>query len=161
ANFRIILVRRSSHAMKRAIIALSIVGLIAPPAYADGVDLVSYFTRVARGTHSAYYIAATIVALMAANYVLNFVVIGLPAVRFGSVPVAPAASGLIALTLLGQVADRVGALFAALLALPVTAIFSAIFGLSGEGAWFVPLLLLNFLLSGFAIAALALYFLRR
>jgi hypothetical protein len=144
--------------MKRTLILASItVGLFAPSAHADGVDLVPYFTRVAGGGHSCYYIAAMMLAFMAVNYALNFAVIGLPAVRFGSVPIVTVATGLIALTLFGQLADRVGALLATFFAQPVTFIFR----LQGEAAWAVPLLILNFLFSGLAVAALAFYFLHR
>jgi hypothetical protein len=144
--------------MKRSFILASIaIGLCAPSANADGVDLVPYFTRVAGGGHSFHYIVAMMLVFMAGNYALNFTVIGLPAVRFGSVPAATVATGLLVLTLFGQLADRLGALLAAFFAQPVTFIFR----LQGEAAWAVPLLILNFLFSGLAVAALAFYFLRR
>jgi hypothetical protein len=144
--------------MKRQLILASLaVGLFAPSAHADGVDLVPYFTRVAGGGHSYYYIVAMMLVFMAVKYALNFAVIGLPAVRLGSVPTATVATGLIALTLFGQLADRVGAIMAGFCTGPVTFIFR----LQGEGAWVAPLLVLNFLFSGLAVAALAFYFLRR
>jgi len=144
--------------VKRTIIIFSIAGsLFSVSARADGIDLVPYFTRVAGDGHSFSYIATAMFCIMVANYALNFAVIGLPAIRFGSVVAAKAASGLVALTLFGQIADRVGALLAGVLVGPVTALFR----LHGEGAWLVPLLILNFLFSGFTVVALAFYFLRR
>jgi hypothetical protein len=47
--------------------------------------------------------------MMFAHYVLNFLVIGLPAILWGGALVQPVAKGLIVLTILGQVADRLGA----------------------------------------------------
>ncbi len=45
--------------------------------------------------HSAAYITAVILAVMFANYVLNFLVIGLPAILWGGALVQPVAIGLI------------------------------------------------------------------
>ena len=144
--------------MKRTwLLSALVVVVLAPVAHADGIDLVPYFTRVGGYGHSVFYISAMMLLFMIINYALNFLVIGLPAIRLGSPAAATVATGLVAFTLLGQLADRVGALLAALLTVPVTALFR----LKGEQAWAAPLLILNFLCSGVAIGALALYFLRR
>ena len=143
--------------MKRICFLSSIVFLLTSSARADGIDLVPYLTRVGGYGHSFYYIAAMVLVFMVVNYLLNFLVIGLPLIRLGSISATTVATGLIAFTLLGQIADRAGAVLAGLLTAPITAIFR----LQGEGAWVAPLIILNFLCSGIAIVALALYFLRR
>jgi hypothetical protein len=86
---------------------------------------------------------------MVANYALNFLVIGIPVLKVHSVPVRSVATDLIVLTVLGQLADRLGAILALIVLLPYTASIS----------FFWPLLALNFLFSGIAVGALALYFL--
>jgi hypothetical protein len=144
--------------MKHTWLSSSIaVFLLTSSARADGIDLVPYFTRVGGYGHSFYYVAAMVLLFMVINYALNFLVIGLPVIRLGCIAAPTVATGLIAFTLLGQMADRIGAVLAGLLTGPITAFFR----LPGEGAWVAPLLILNFLCSGLAIVALALYFLRR
>jgi hypothetical protein len=130
--------------------------LVGHPSHADGIDLVRYFARVG-GEHSLAITPLLVVLLLLANYALNMLVIGLPAVKSGPAGMQSIAVDLVVLTLLGQVADRVGALAAGLGEGPLTNIL----GLQGEGAWLWPLLALNFVFSGIAVGALALYFLRR
>ena len=142
---------------KCAIIFVTVAIGLAPAARADGIDLVPYLTRVTGEGHSPLYVVAMLLLFMATNYVLNFAVIGLPAIRLGSAPGRTVAKGLIALTLMGQIADRIGALLAAVLSVPLMFLLER----SGEDAWVVPLLALNFIFSGLAVAALAFYFLRR
>ena len=142
--------------MKCAIIFAAAGFALAPAARADGIDLVPYLTRVTGEGHSPFYVAAMMLLIMATNYALNYAVIGLPAIRLGPVPVRTVAKGLIVLTLLGQIADRVGAVLAVFLAGPV----ADLLGLNGVASWAIPLLGLNFIFSGVAVAALAFYFLR-
>jgi hypothetical protein len=52
--------------------------------------------------------AVGIILWMLMNYALNFVVIGLPAVKIGPATIRTVASGMVLLTLLGQGADRTG-----------------------------------------------------
>ena len=63
-------------------------------------------------------------------------------------------ASLIWLTLLGQVADRLGAVLAGALA----GVVASALGLHGEGSWLIPLLALNLAFSGLAIAALVFVF---
>ena len=119
---------------------------------ADGIDLVAYFSRT---PYENVLIAIPVVLLiMLANYGLNFLVIGLPAKRLGSIALRRISLSLIWLTILGQVADRIGALLAGVLADPVVDLL----GLSGEGAWAIPLLGLSFIFSALSIALLAFSF---
>jgi len=121
---------------------------------ADGIDLVAYFSRTP--SESFGTAIPMVLLLMFANYALNFVVIGLPSIRFGSIPLKQIERSLIGLTLLGQVADRIGALLSGLLVRPVTNLF----GLTGEGAWALPLLGLNFFFSAISIGLLTFAFTR-
>jgi hypothetical protein len=132
-------------ASKSALLAAVI--LLAPQwAYGDGLDL-GYFVRAPMELHSPGYVAAFIVAAMVVNYALNFIVIGLPSVAWGGVLLRRAALGLIALTLLGQLADRLGAV----LGLATAMLFNRL----------EVIFLSNLVYSGVAIFLLAYYFLRR
>jgi len=91
---------------------------------------------------------AVIAGLMLANYALNALVVGLPAVRWGTEPAPRVARGLVTFTLLGQVADRIGAV----VAVPLMALYALIFR---GGGWVAPLLVCNFVLSGLAVAWMA------
>jgi hypothetical protein len=93
-----------------AILASGVALLLAPStASADGFDAVWFPTRIGGWNLHPGLSAAMLAAVMAANYILNLVVIGLPAARELEVRVTTLCSGLIAFTLLGQVADRIGA----------------------------------------------------
>src|ERR1700682_3248931 len=96
-------------------LSVAILIVLSVSAYGDGINL-DYFVRFPVGEHSPTYIWSMIIVLMAANYALNFLVIGWPAIRIGSISVRKVSLGLIILTLLGQIADRIGA-FLALIAL--------------------------------------------
>ena len=139
------------------IFVLTLTVFVCPPAMADGIHTVAYFTRIGISEDSIISIVGKVALLMLANYALNLVVIGFPAIKFGAVNGRRVAIGLVGLTLLGQIADRLGALVAGMLAGPV----AGILGLSGEGFWFWPLIGLNFFFSGIAVGVLAFYFLRR
>ena len=139
-----------------AVVSVIIASSVAP-AQADGVDIVPYLTRVG-WAQSTLGIIASVLGLMVINYVLNLVVIGWPAIHFGHIDIGRVTRGLVALTLLGQVADRLGALLAS----PITVLTLVVtHHTEGEGVWFLPLLAFNFVLSGIAILMLVLYFLRR
>ncbi len=138
---------------RKEIMALIITRAMTPwMVLADGIDLVSYFLR----TPCDNVMAAIPIALllMAANYGLNFVVIGLPAQRIGSVSVQQMSRSLIWLTLWRQIADRIGAV----LADSLTGLVTEILGLKGEGAWAAPLLGLNFIFSAISIAIIVFAF---
>jgi len=138
--------------------SVALIGTIAicatGPAQADGIDIVPYLTRVG-GARSLWGIVASVLGLMVINYLLNLLVIGWPAVRVGHVEIGRVMRGLVRLTLLGQAADRVGAL----LAVPLAGGLGPVLHLGGD--WVAQLLVMNFIVSGFAIGALVLYLLRR
>ncbi|MFA6186902.1 MAG: hypothetical protein WC770_06815 [Phycisphaerae bacterium] len=123
---------------------------------ADGIDVVSYLARVGSSQESMIGIVVKVVLLMMVNYALNLAVIGFPAIKIGKVKSRTVVIGLIWLTLLGQIADRLGAL----LATPLAGELAWILGLRGEGNWFWTLIGQNFLFSGIAVGALAFYFVR-
>jgi hypothetical protein len=127
-------------------------GLWPAAAQADGIDLVPYFSRAP--TNSIALALLAVALIMLANYGLNFLVIGLPACRFGKLEKKRVARSLVWLTLLGQVADRVGAVLAGFFA----GVVASALRLEGEGSWLIPLLALNFAFSGLAIAALVFVF---
>ena len=141
----------------RRVLSLALFAAVWSPVvcYADGIDVVRYFTRVGRHD-SVFVIAGLIVLLMVVNFLLNFLFIGLPAMGFGKIAFKAMAQHMIAVTLLGQIADRVGAYLATLGAEPV----ADWFGIKGEGSWYMPLVVLNYLFSGLAIAVLTLCFCR-
>ncbi len=122
---------------------------------ADGIDVVAYFSRTPYG--NLFFALPVVAVLMLVNYGLNFLVIGLPARRLGSLPVGQILRSLVWLTLLGQIADRIGAIFAELL----TGIILFLLQIQREGAWVVPLLTLNFVFSAISVAILAFVFTRR
>lgn len=130
-----------------------------PPiaAHADGIDLVPYFTRVFYYDGSTLVVCALMLLFMGINYVLNFIFIGFPAMRFGDINFQRMARDLIFLTLGGQIADRVGAFLATF----GTSVATALLRLNGEGAWVGPLVILNFVFAGLAIAILTLVFCRQ
>jgi hypothetical protein len=119
---------------------------------ADGIDIFAYLSRA--GSSPLPKVLLLVVAFMLANYVLNVAVVGLPAVLAGGTTWGLVCRELIVMTLLGQIADRVGAL----LAFPLGALVMFIVPTAGIG---VALLFSNFLLSGMAVGALAFHFLRR
>jgi hypothetical protein len=131
----------------RAALTVSLLCCVPASLFADGLDL-GWFVRVPMMEfHSATYITAVILAVVLANYLLNFLVIGLPAVIWGGALVQPVTIGLIVLTILGQVADRVGAVLGLLTAIVVNNLY--VIGIS------------NLIYSGLAIFLLPRWFLRR
>ena len=97
--------------------ALAMVGL-ALPACADGIDISVWFTRVFART-SGTMTAVVILGLMLVNCATNLLVVVLPAVRSGPVKMKEALHDLAGFTLFGQVADRLGAVLAVILSLPL------------------------------------------
>ena len=135
------------------IITLLTVGCIWPYAVlADGIDLVTYFSRTPYKNLSLAIPMGLLI--MIANYGLNFFIIGLPAKRLGNLTLGRISRSLIWLTIFGQVADRIGAVLAVFLTDPITDLFD----LSGEGDWAIPLVGLNFIFSALSIALLVFAF---
>ena len=160
---------------RRALIVGSICLLLGAPAYGDGLSL-DYFLRFRTYRESITYIWSMVAALMFINYVLNFLVIGLPAMCFGGARPRKVGIGLIFLRFIGQIADRLGAVIALLALVPFTRAFGDYIQhdirhepTSAFGRWLSQhlwlgehaLLMLNFFFSGAAIALLAWFFLRR
>ena len=145
-------------------IAMLCFAFACPAARADGLDS-SYFVRFDSLDHSWAYFWIVLTAIMVANYVLNFAVIGLPAILRGSVHAKTVAWSLVILTILGQVADRIGAFAAIFVSVPIWAIISALFpsqshGLGSPG-FACSLFAGNLICSGIAVGALAFFFLRK
>ncbi|HVP37629.1 MAG TPA: hypothetical protein VMS93_00445 [Candidatus Saccharimonadales bacterium] len=98
--------------MRRSLAGVFLVGLgflAWTTARADGVDL-SFVMRVGGRTWLGF--GAMVVSLMVANYLLNLLVIGIPAIKLGTVGRRGVLVGLVLLTILGQAADRLGAILA-------------------------------------------------
>jgi hypothetical protein len=142
--------------MKLKIITWTITILLLPSiANADGIDLVAYFSRVPTDDiRTALFVG---LVLMIANYILNYIVVGSFVAGRTSLGTQQIALSLVSLTILGQVADRIGAVIAGISAGPV----SNLLGISGEGGWFLPLLGLNFIFSGIMVGMLVYTFGRR
>jgi hypothetical protein len=138
-----------------ALVVVAVSVLCPSTVLADGIDVVAYFSRTPYG--NLFFAIPVVAVLMLVNYGLNLLVIGLPARRLGSLPARQISCSLIWLTLLGQVADRIGAILAGLLAGAVPFLL----GIQREGAWVVPLLTLNFVFSAISVAILAFVFTRR
>lgn len=130
------------------------------PANADGIDVVWMMTRVGGSRTHPALLAAMVVGLMIVNYLLNVVVVGIPAARALNIKVAGLLRDLAVFTLLGQVADRVGAIAGLLL----SSLIGSIAGVGGERGLELEIIIalaINFIFSGLAVAALALWYLRR
>jgi hypothetical protein len=128
-------------------------------ARADGLDVTTYLSRVP-GWHRAPLQALFLLCvLMALNYLLNLLVLGVPAIKMGA-KAGSVALGLVTFTLLGQVADRIGAVVGPLVG---GAIVWALHvgGRKSLGYGFSIGFFLNFILSGVVIGLLAQWYLRR
>ena len=129
-------------------------------ALADGIDIVPYMTRV--GYHSWAVSALLILVLFGINFVLNGLFVLVPATAGVGLPWREKSYGLLLLTTLGQLADRVGAFMALFVAVPIANILgSHIPYFSGEAGPFLVLIVSNFILSGIAIGLLAFWVARR
>jgi len=136
-------------------------GLITPTsASADGIDIIWLLTRVGGPRVHPALLSAMIVGLMIVNYLLNFLVLGLPAARFLQIKAGIFKKDLATFTLLAQIADRgsaVGAFFLSFLIIGFT-------GLGGEQhlqAGALVGMFLNLIISGIAVGLLAVWYLRR
>jgi hypothetical protein len=155
----------SARSRKRiSAIAIFCVAACSPSADADGLNS-SYFVRFDSLDHSWTYFWTVLTVIMIVNYALNFAVIGAPAILWTSARAKSVALGLIILTMLGQVADRIGAYAAVFLSMPIAGIFSALFPSQSDGldspAFIYSLFAGNLICSGIAVGALAIWFLRK
>jgi hypothetical protein len=132
------------------LLALLAFALAAQPARADSIDIAVLLTGLSFAKHSIGGVWGIVALAMLANYVLNLLVIGIPARKFGGESVMSILVGTIFLTVAGQVADRIGWILTVIL----TVMF---FGMNYNG----PLAyLLAFVGCGAPVAAVALFFLR-
>jgi len=146
---------------RRRTIAISFLCFIAwsDSARADGLDL-DYFLRFNSWGHSTAYVCTVLVLIMVVNYLLNFAVIGAPAIRLASARPKTVALGLLFLTLLGQLADRIGSILGAIIGVIISSIISG--GRGMDNPYTGPSIIVsNLLCSGIAVGCLALWFLRR
>jgi hypothetical protein len=156
------MIARSSKLISTAVI-LCVVAFN-PSVYADGLNS-SYFVRFDSLDHSWAYFWAVLALIMVVNYALNFAVIGMPAILRASAHAKSVALGLIILTLLGQLADRIGAFAAVFVSFPISAFLSTLFPSHSHGldspVFAYSLFAANLICSGIAVGALALWFLRK
>jgi hypothetical protein len=140
-------------------------------AFADGFDVASYLARVNTYNHSTGAICGLILALAAIDYVWNLLIIGLPSMSICAVGPKKIILDLVTLTILGQVADRLGAVIAFILLgpIPFTLAERIPFTLAERipflyvdlGVYDIRLVLSNFVCSGIAIALLVWFFVRK
>jgi hypothetical protein len=152
-NMRVI--NRSPHKMGAVLVL--IFTLLTTAVKGDGLDL-DFFTKVDSLSHSDRYIWTVVIGLMVINYVLNFIVIGLPVVQKRLASRTKVTLGLIGLTLLGQIADKIGGLLATIVALALQS-HTMERDLSASTASAI-VLLSNFVFSGIAVALLVLALLK-
>src|SRR5438309_8781103 len=129
-------------------------------ASADGVDVVWLMTRVGGWRLHPALSVAMVVGLMLLNYALNVVFIGIPAARSSSIKKGVIARDLAGFTIIGQIADRIGALAGLIFSFAIMSIV----GMEGEAALrtgFLAGAAANFILSGLAVGALAFWYLTR
>lgn len=91
--------------------------VLASTCRADGLDVYAWVVRLPPGS-SAAVVLASITGILLLDYALNFLVIGWPASRWSDVGTRKVARDLVVLTLLGQLADRAGAILGLILAMP-------------------------------------------
>ena len=120
--------------------------------HADGVDLAPYLIRFNTYGFSVWSIIAIAIALMVGNYIANLIVIGLPSIVWCHVSKKQVIVGLAFMTLLGQLADRLGAVLAGF----GTAIVFIL--LRNDRHWPEVLTTFNFIFSGLFVGLLAWYY---
>ena len=125
-------------------------------ARADGIDLYYAFTRVAP-IGSRWSLLLLVPAVMLVNYGLNLLVVGWPVIHDTRCPVRSVAVPLVGFTILGQLADRLGFIVAAISG----DLLAELLGLRGEGAFLIPMVVLSFVSTGLFVAGLAFYYLYR
>ena len=140
----------------RCVVVAVAIAAIAAPAYADGIDVIAWLLRFPQASGPGEFLLL-LVALLAIDYLLNALVIGLAAKSWTRLPTPHIAKDLIVLTLLGQVADRIGAF----LAFFVQPLIDPLFEHEGEGSWVLPLLVAQFLCAAITVGVFVWFFARR
>jgi|HubBroStandDraft_1064217.scaffolds.fasta_scaffold178821_1 hypothetical protein len=133
--------------------------LVPVTARADAVDFWSVFSRVGNWKESPVKAVVLLVVVLAVNYALNLVVLGLPARRLGF-GLKRSAKDLIGFTLFAQVADRLGIVVGFAVATACAFLFK-FKGENGLGEWFLAGIALNFVFCGIAVGFLAYHYLKR
>ncbi len=144
---------------KLAILAVLLL-LAEGTAIADGIDVLWLMTRIGGWETHPILSGAIMIGLMLVNYVLNVVIVGIPAARLLHIKIGSLLRDLVVFTLLAQISDRVGAVTGFLLSF----LFVDLAGFGGEQAikfGLVGGVALNFILSGLGVGLLALWYLRR
>jgi hypothetical protein len=121
-------------------------------AHADGIDIAWFLTRVGGWRQSPFRAVLLIGAIAAANYLLNMLVVVLPAVLSGA-PVKRAALDVIGFTFIAQVADRAGMVAYSLTVYTLDVFMHVVSKDLGEAVIFV--LAANFFTSGILLWFLA------
>ncbi len=138
-------------------VCLAVTPLVAHADPADMIDMDwSSFVTLVGGGGSVFVIIGLVILLMGINYGLNFVFIGLPAMKLGSIALKPMIKDMFYLTLLGQIADRVGLMLAFLFT--TKDFYYLLHGRTVTVDPDGPIFLWEFVCAAIAIAALVLYF---
>jgi hypothetical protein len=130
--------------------------LISFDARADGIDIAWFLTRVGGWQRSPGRAVILVFVLAAVDYALNWIVIGLSAKKMGA-PFRRVSSDLVGLTVLGQVADRLGMVLCSFGAIGLTLLLERAHLVKGD----LGLLVLVTVLFDFVISGTFVYFLVR
>jgi len=128
-------------------------------ARADGIDLSWFGSSLGGSPEHLIRTASIVFLLLAFNYVLNWIIIGLPVIGTRAVPSAFVLTDLIGFTLVAQVVD----IFASMVGFVLGALLSVVFA-NGETQIVVALYLglaLDLILAGVGLALLARLFMAR
>ncbi len=97
---------------------------------ADGIDLTQLFMHTSR-SYSSNAVAGIILLSMVVNYILNLIVIGVPAHKFLNLTKKRAVIDTIWITIIGQATDRLGAI----LGLIISSLIAYAIGASSLDEW--------------------------
>jgi hypothetical protein len=148
-----------------AVVATVACVLASADARADGIDIAWFVTRVGGWKVAPGRAALLVLMLAAINYAINAVVIGIPAYRAG-VSGSKICRELVGLTVLGQIADRLGlvasAAAVAVIGVAVESLFhTTVRGVRDLGTFALVTVALNFLTSGVLIGLLVRHYVCR
>jgi hypothetical protein len=141
-------------------IVVALVLVLPASASADGIDIVWLITRVGGPRLHPALEVAIVVGLLIVNYLLNVVVLGIPASRFLQIKLRALRKDLAAFTLLAQVADRASAVGGFLLGSSIIE-YTGPRGEQEVVAGLFAGVCLNFIFAGLAVGLLALWYLIR
>lgn len=124
-------------------------------AWADGIDLWWFLTRVGTHRHSPTGVVLLTVVVLGCDYIANFMVVGIPAIAWGHISARKSAAELLVFTGLAQALDRAGMLIGAAMILPFAHTFQELHAALFDAA------VANFFVSGVLIWLLARHYLVR